>query len=77
MRSIFDPLIPAGAYDEFTKTAVPASRRQPAWTPADGPLPVIYNARPAQAEGRPDRERSLGAGPADAERAGGGDTAGV
>jgi 4,5-DOPA dioxygenase extradiol len=42
MRSIFDPLVPAGAYDEFEKTAAPASERQRAWTAEDGPLPVIY-----------------------------------
>ena len=42
MRSIFDPLVPAGAYDEFAKAAAPASARQRAWTSDDGPLPVIY-----------------------------------
>ena len=42
MRSIFDPLVPAGAYDEFVTAAAPASERQRAWTADDGPLPVIY-----------------------------------
>ncbi len=41
-RSIFDPLVPAGAYDEFAATAAPASAAQRAWTPADGPLPALY-----------------------------------
>jgi len=42
MRSIFDPLVPAGAYDEFVKTAAPASAEQRVWEPADGPLPAWY-----------------------------------
>ena len=42
MPSIFDPLVPAGAYDEFRKSATPASSAQPGWTPGDGPLPAIY-----------------------------------
>ena len=41
-RSIFDPLVPAGAYDEFAATAAPASAAQRAWTSADGPLPALY-----------------------------------
>ena len=41
-RSIFDPLVPAGAYDEFAVTAAPASAAQRAWTPADGALPALY-----------------------------------
>jgi 4,5-DOPA dioxygenase extradiol len=41
-RSIFDPLVPAGAYDEFAATAVPASAAQRAWTESDGPLPALY-----------------------------------
>lgn len=41
-RSIFDPLVPAGAYDEFAATAAPASAGQRAWTPADGALPALY-----------------------------------
>ena len=41
-RSIFDPLVPAGAYDEFAVTAAPASAAQRAWTSADGALPALY-----------------------------------
>ena len=41
-RSIFDPLVPAGAYDEFAATAAPASAAQRAWTPADEALPALY-----------------------------------
>jgi 4,5-DOPA dioxygenase extradiol len=42
VRSIFDPEVPAGAYDEFEKTAAPASAAQQAWTEQDGPLPALY-----------------------------------
>jgi 4,5-DOPA dioxygenase extradiol len=42
VRSIFDPLVPAGAYDEFAKSAAPASAAQRAWTPGDGALPALY-----------------------------------
>src|SRR5579875_2813158 len=42
VRSIFDPLVPAGAYDEFVKSAAPASASQRAWTPDDGALPALY-----------------------------------
>jgi len=41
-RSIFDPLVPAGAYDEFAEAAAPASAAQRAWTSADGALPALY-----------------------------------
>lgn len=41
-RSIFDPLVPAGAYDSFAPTAAAQSAAQPSWTPADGPLPALY-----------------------------------
>jgi len=41
-RSIFDPLVPAGAYDSFAETAVPRSAAQRAWTPAYGPMPALY-----------------------------------
>jgi 4,5-DOPA dioxygenase extradiol len=41
-RSIFDPLVPAGAYDEFAATAAPASAAQRKWTEADGALPALY-----------------------------------
>jgi 4,5-DOPA dioxygenase extradiol len=42
MTDMLDPAIPAGAYDDFLPGALPAARVQPAWTPADGPLPAIY-----------------------------------
>jgi 4,5-DOPA dioxygenase extradiol len=42
MSSIFDPAVPAGAYDEFLVEAVPRAREQRDWTPADGPLPALY-----------------------------------
>ena len=41
-RSIFDPLVPAGAYDAFAVDAVPRSAAQRPWAPSDGPLPAIY-----------------------------------
>jgi 4,5-DOPA dioxygenase extradiol len=34
--------VPAGAYDEFVIEAAGVSAAQPAWTPADGPLPAMY-----------------------------------
>jgi 4,5-DOPA dioxygenase extradiol len=42
VRSIFDPLVPAGAYDGFEKSAAPLSAAQRAWTPSDGALPALY-----------------------------------
>ena len=42
MTSIFDPAIPAGAYDDFLPEAFPRAREQQPWTPADGPLPALY-----------------------------------
>jgi 4,5-DOPA dioxygenase extradiol len=42
MSSIFDPAVPAGAYDEFLVEALPRARAQRAWTPADRPLPALY-----------------------------------
>jgi 4,5-DOPA dioxygenase extradiol len=42
MASIFDPLVPAGAYDDFAVSAEPRSAAQPAWEPSDGPLPALY-----------------------------------
>ena len=41
-RSIFDPLVPAGAYDEFVTEAGPRSAAQRRWEPADGALPALY-----------------------------------
>jgi 4,5-DOPA dioxygenase extradiol len=42
MRSVFDPLVPAGAYDDFLPEAAATSRAQRAWTPEDGALPALY-----------------------------------
>ncbi len=41
-RSIFDPLVPAGAYDSFAPAAAAQSAAQPSWEPADEPLPALY-----------------------------------
>ena len=41
-RSIFDPLVPAGAYDSFVVEAAPRSAAQRSWQPSDGPLPALY-----------------------------------
>src|ERR1700690_2140975 len=42
VTSIFNPLVPAGAYDEFAKSARPASAGQRTWTESDGALPALY-----------------------------------
>ena len=42
MTSIFDPAVPAGAFDAFVDDAGRASRAQRAWAPDDGPLPALY-----------------------------------
>ena len=42
MTSIFDPAVPAGAFDAFAPDAARTSRAQRAWTPDDGPLPALY-----------------------------------
>ena len=42
MTSLFDPAVPAGAYDAFLAEALPRARAQRAWTPADGALPALY-----------------------------------
>jgi 4,5-DOPA dioxygenase extradiol len=41
-RSIFDPEVPAGAYDEFVVETAPRSAAQRGWEPSDGPLPALY-----------------------------------
>jgi 4,5-DOPA dioxygenase extradiol len=46
-RSIFDPRVPAGAYDEFVPEAAARSAAQRAWDPSDGPLPALYIAHGA------------------------------
>src|SRR6201996_2468819 len=40
-RSLFDPAVPAGAYDSFARQAVPRSAAQRGWGPSDGPLPPL------------------------------------
>ncbi|MET0523758.1 MAG: class III extradiol ring-cleavage dioxygenase [Nocardioides sp.] len=42
MTSLFDPAVPAGAFDEFLPDASAASARQRSWTPEDGALPALY-----------------------------------
>ena len=42
MRSIINPAVPAGAYDEFLPPALSRARAQRDWVPADGPLPALY-----------------------------------
>lgn len=42
MRSIFDPNVPAGAFDEFLVDAAPAGAAQRVWTPEDGTLPAMF-----------------------------------
>jgi 4,5-DOPA dioxygenase extradiol len=46
-RSIFDPLVPAGAYDAFAAEAGPRSAAQRRWEPSDGALPALYIAHGA------------------------------
>jgi len=41
-RSIFDPQVPAGAYDSFAVDAAPRSAAQRSWSPSDGVLPALY-----------------------------------
>ena len=41
-RSIFDPLVPAGAYDAFYADGAARSADQPRWQPSDGALPALY-----------------------------------
>jgi len=42
MASIFDPQVPAGAFDDFLVDALPAAREQRSWTAEDGALPSLY-----------------------------------
>lgn len=42
MTDLFNPAVPAGAYDEFLPDALRRASEQRAWTPADGPLPALY-----------------------------------
>jgi 4,5-DOPA dioxygenase extradiol len=42
VSSIFDPAVPAGAYNDFRPGALSRARNQRDWSPADGPLPTLY-----------------------------------
>jgi 4,5-DOPA dioxygenase extradiol len=42
MTSIFNPSVPAAAYDAFLAEALPRARTQRDWTPDDGRLPALY-----------------------------------
>jgi 4,5-DOPA dioxygenase extradiol len=42
MTSLFDPAVPAGAFDRFLPEASVASAAQRPWSPEDGPLPALY-----------------------------------
>ena len=42
MNDIFDPAVPAAAYDEFLTEALPLAGTHREWTPDDGPLPALY-----------------------------------
>jgi 4,5-DOPA dioxygenase extradiol len=42
MTSLFDPAVPAGAFDEFLPEASAVSATQRPWTPEDGALPALY-----------------------------------
>ena len=42
MASIFDPQVPAGAFDDFLVDALPAAREQRSWIAEDGALPSLY-----------------------------------
>ena len=41
-RSIFDPQVPAGAYDAFYADGAARSAGQRRWAPSDGALPALY-----------------------------------
>jgi 4,5-DOPA dioxygenase extradiol len=42
VRSVFEPEIPGGAYDDFLTEAAPAASARSIWTPADGTLPALF-----------------------------------
>jgi 4,5-DOPA dioxygenase extradiol len=42
VTSLFDPAVPAGAFDEFLPEAAAASAAQRLWSPEDGALPALY-----------------------------------
>lgn len=42
MTSVFEPAVPAGAFDDFVSAAAPAASARRAWTSADGALPALF-----------------------------------
>lgn len=42
LDAIFNPAVPAGAYDELLRRALPDAHAQRVWEPADGPLPALF-----------------------------------
>ena len=42
MPSPFSPAVPAGAFDDFLRSAAPAARDRRAWSEQDGPMPALY-----------------------------------
>jgi 4,5-DOPA dioxygenase extradiol len=42
LSSILHPSVQGGAFDDFLRTAAPASRDQVAWRAEDGPMPALY-----------------------------------
>jgi 4,5-DOPA dioxygenase extradiol len=42
LPSILHPPVQGGAFDDFLRTAAPASRDQSAWRAEDGPMPALY-----------------------------------
>jgi 4,5-DOPA dioxygenase extradiol len=41
-REIFDPAVPAGAYDDLLARVLPAARAHRTWIPEDGALPALF-----------------------------------
>lgn len=39
---LFNPAVPAGAYDDLLVRALPQARAQRTWEPSDGPLPALF-----------------------------------
>lgn len=42
MTDIFNPAVPAGAYEALLPEVLPRARAQRQWNPSDGPLPVLF-----------------------------------
>ena len=39
---LFNPAVPAGAYDDLLKRVLPLAKAQKSWQPDDGPLPSLF-----------------------------------